>query len=287
VLVNQETADALEGRLPQGAVRLPLGGEEAAAMFGSGEERPARAALEEAFDLAPLPAGPTLDAAATTAGLEWVMPQGLASLPAEIHHNALTKYARYRDWHTYPPVYYYHVSRDGPFRILHYWFLYAYNDWAAHGGLNDHEGDWEVVFVLLDAQDQPQQVIYSRHARIPWLFEPLTAPWTEVEQVAGTHPVVYVGCGSHASYLEAGTHAVLGLEDRALGDHLSIGPGGDKPWRTPFRLSTKRWNRRFSGKWGSLVKSWLGLVRPGTAGPTGPGQKGEKWRHPAQWAGLA
>lgn len=226
------------------------------------------------------------DAEGAVQPMEWLEIQGLAELPAAVHERALAKYAPYRDWHEYPPVYYYRVSRDGPFTVLHYWFLYAYNDWAAHGGKNDHEGDWEVVFVFLDAREEPQHVAYSRHVKVPLLFEPLTAPWSGVERAEGTHPVVYVGCGSHASYLKAGVHLILAYEDHALGDGLSIGPGSDHTWGRPQRLDRKRWNARFRGQWGSLVKRWSLAVMPGTVGPTGPAQKGEKWANPAAWAGL-
>jgi hypothetical protein len=215
-----------------------------------------------------------------------VIPKGLAALPRIIRQKALEKYAPYRDWRVYPPVYHYHLSQDRGYRVLQYWFLYVYNDWAAHGGYNDHEGDWEVIYVFLDARDQPQQVAYSRHVRIPGLYEPLTAPWAEVEALQATHPVVYVGCGSHASYLHQDQYRILWRLDYALGDDVSIGPGTGQPWGAPIRLDDKRWNLHFSGKWGSLVKHWLGMVLPGTAGPTGPAQKGDKWYHPAKWAGL-
>jgi len=218
--------------------------------------------------------------------LEWAVPQGFSALPQAVHQRAVEKYQPLRNWEQYPPVYYYRVSRDGPYRILHYWFLYAYNDWAAHGGSNDHEGDWEVVFVVLDREDRPQHVIASRHVRVPFLYEPLTLPWAEVERAGGTHPVIYVGCGSHASYLRPGAHRVLVYDDYALGDDQSIGPGGDQPWRRPYRLTGKRWNHRFSGRWGSLVKRWSLVVMPGTLGPTGPAHKRTKWSNPARWAGL-
>jgi hypothetical protein len=164
--------------------------------------------------------------------------------------------------------------------------LYAYNDWAAHGGFNDHEGDWEVVFVFLDQDNQPQHVAYSRHVKIPRLYEPAVAEWAKLRLVKDTHPVVYVGCGSHASYLEKGEDSIANLIDYHKGDHISIGPDTGQAWGRPIRLANKPWNTHFSGNWGALVKSWLHVVFPGTAGPTGPAQKDDKWRHPARWAGL-
>jgi hypothetical protein len=288
LLVSREDAVDLEAAAAAwgGVERLSLVADESAVSLVEAEAPPVAVAPEVAFDLAAEAEAFTLDADMAAAGLEWVIPQGLAGLPERLHQRALEKYARYRDWETFAPVYHYHVCRDGPYRVLQYWFLYPYNDWSAHGGYNDHEGDWEMINVFLDEQDRPQQVAYSRHIRIPWLYEPTTAPWPEVERVEGDHPVVYVGCGSHASYLERGRYRILWRTDYAEGNDLSIGPGTEQPWGRPIRLDNKRWNLVFSGRWGALVKSWLGMVFSGTKGPTGPAQKGEKWHRPAKWAGL-
>lgn len=297
LLVSREVADSLEASSAEwgGVERLSLDADETAMSLVEAETPPMAITPEVAFDLAPVSDSTggvpdreafSLDAGMAAAQLEWIVPKGLAGLPEKIHKRALEKYARYRDWQTFAPVYHYRVCNDGPYRVLQYWFLYAYNDWSAHGGYNDHEGDWEMINIFLDEQDRPQQVAYSRHVKIPWLFEPATAPWSEVERVEGSHPVVYVGCGSHASYLEKGRHRILWRIDYADGNDVSIGPGTDQPWGRPIRLDNKRWNLVFSGRWGSLVRSWLGMVFHGTQGPTGPAQKGDKWHHPARWAGL-
>jgi hypothetical protein len=290
ILASKEEADALEQYLEKwgGSDRQPPNAHEIAKLFNGDEPDVAYDIVPtpETLKTLPEPDAVPLGAEMAVAGLEWVIPKGFAGLPDAILRQALKKYAPYRDWRIYPPTYHYRVCQDGPFRVLQYWFLYAYNDWAAHGGQNDHEGDWEVIYVFLDEQDRPQHVAYSRHVKIPWLYEPTTARWSEVERVEGTHPVVYVGCGSHASYLDKGTRRILWYLDHAQGDDVSIGPGTDQAWGEPVGLSDKPWNLRFSGRWGSLIKSWLGMVFPGTEGPTGPAQKGSKWRHPARWAGL-
>jgi hypothetical protein len=97
---------------------------------------------------------------------------------------------------------------------------------------------------------------------------------------------VYVGCGSHASYITKGKHRFFLYIDRAKGDGIAIGPGTDQVWGEPVSLSYRPWNKRFSGPWGALITSWLGKVLPNTEGPTGPGQKGDKWSRPATWAGI-
>jgi hypothetical protein len=296
VLVRRERADTLEKRLSQfgGVERQPLLASEIDSMLkGPLLGTPQAEGLSggsTAEHESLLLAYSSLEA--VTADLEWIIPRGLAALPAAILHNAHKKYEPYRDWTTYPPTYHYRVCRDQGYQVLQYWFLYAFNDWAAHGGHNDHEGDWEVIFVFLDAQDRPQHVAYSRHVKIPGIYGPSVARWVDVEKVKGmaaapTHPVVYVGCGSHASYLKRDRYPILWLLDFAEGNDVSIGPGADQPWGRPIWLANKRWNRRFAGRWGSLVKGWLGGVVPGTEGPTGPAQKGDKWSHPARWAGIA
>jgi hypothetical protein len=303
VLVRGSTADQLEEQLAEwGDVeRRSLSAAEMADLVAPGDEPSSTADLESAFDLT-LPSGalesvgdttPTeadLELAATE--LELLSLGGLAALPGAIRDRALEKYAPFLEWDIKPPVYHYHVSEDRGYRVLQYWFLYAYNDWAAHGGHNDHEADWEVVYVFLDDADVPQHVAYSRHVSIPYVYKPSTARWSEVERVAGTsgeatHPVVYVGCGSHASYLTSGRHRILFLRDFADGNDVSVGPGAEHGWGVPVRLTRRPWNLRFSGNWGALVKSWHRFITPGTEGPTGPARKGDKWRHPARWAGLA
>jgi hypothetical protein len=287
LLVSSEEAEALLERLGDtgGAERQPLDAGDYATLSGA----PLAGAQVDSDGEAALLAGAAAfdpGAGELAAPMEWLQLASLASLSESIQRRALEKYEPYRDWGRHPPIYYYYVSRDGAFTVLHYWLLYAFNDWGGHGGKNDHEGDWEVVFVVLDDRAEPQHLICSRHVKVPLLFEPLTAPWGEVERVDGSHPVVYVGCGSHASYLEADRHSVVGYQDYALGNGLAIGPMGDQPWGRPVYLGRKRWNQRFSGRWGSLVKRWSLIVMPGTLGPTGPGQKGTKWSNPAKWAGL-
>ncbi len=279
LLDSQQAAQLEEALSGQVAVdRRPLAAEELYSWLGEEEADSVESVLEAAA-----PAG-TLET--TALDLEWVQFPALAALPAALRERAIQKYEPFRDWNNSPPVYHYHVSHDRGYKVLQYWFLYPYNDWASHGWHNDHEGDWEVIYVFLDDQDQARHVAYSKHVTIPLLFGPSTAVWADVEKVRGTHPVVYVGCGSHASYIEMGNHRFFVYIDRAKGDHIAIGPGTDQAWGEPVALSYRPWNRRFSGPWGALVKSWLGKVLPHTEGPTGPGQKGDKWSHPAKWAGI-
>ena len=314
LLVSRAEADDLEERLSAwgGVQRQPLDTlltprldpgesrsarrqvEEGMEWLDELEDPAAAAALKAGLGLSPafdasrgVPDAPAAALAADMAQMEWVTARGFATLPDSIVGRAREKVAPYQA--QYLPVYHYHVCEDRGYRVLQYWFLYAFNDWAAHGGHNDHEGDWEVVCVYLDGENDPQWVAASRH-----VLKPQKAQWETLRAVDGaiwqdTHPVIYVGCGSHASYLERKAYRYWLLHstyDHAEGNDVSIGPGADRPWGDPIRLDDKPWNARFAGNWGALLKRWLGLPLPGTTGPTGPAQKGKKWTNPARWAGL-
>ena len=59
------------------------------------------------------------------------------------------------------------VRQDG-WIVLQYWFFYAFNDWRSNFfGANDHEADWEKVFVYLSESEsgdiRPEWVAYSAH----------------------------------------------------------------------------------------------------------------------------
>ncbi len=279
LILTPSAADELEARLEDwgGVERQRLDVESIMAQVDLGE-------LDVELEVPPVPVAGTMALGGAPRTLEAVTPRSLAALPKALRERALAKYAPYRE--RYPPVYHYALRRDRGYLVIQYWFLYAFNDWAAHGGYNDHEGDWEVVCVFLDDNDRPRAVAYSRH-----VIKPDVATWDELSQTPGavwqgTHPVVYVGCGSHANYLKSGVHRHWVYEDYALGNDLSVGPGRDLPWGAPNGIAGKAWNLRFAGNWGALVKRWLGLSLPGTAGPTGPAQKGRQWNEAALWAGL-
>ena len=55
-------------------------------------------------------------------------------------------------------------EKEHCFIVLQYWYFYAMNNWGEQGGFNNHEGDWESVFVFLDKLTElPQYVAYSAH----------------------------------------------------------------------------------------------------------------------------
>lgn len=105
--------------------------------------------------------------------------------------------------------YYGRVVRRGDWVALQYWFFYAFNNWrSGFFGVNDHEADWEMVYVYLAEQPngdlQPEWVAYASH---DFSGDDLRRHWhdPEVEKV-GEHPVIYAGAGSHASYFHRGEY---------------------------------------------------------------------------------
>ena len=101
------------------------------------------------------------------------------------------------------------VRQDG-WLVLQYWLFYPFNDWrSGFFGANDHEADWEKVYVYLSESEttgevRPEWVAYAAHN---YAGDNLRRRWDdpEVEKV-GEHPVIYVGAGSHASYYAPGEY---------------------------------------------------------------------------------
>ena len=206
-------------------------------------------------------------------------------LPDEIHSAALERYARYAEFSKHPPVYYYSTLYNRGYHVLQYWFFYAYNDWGTgHGGVNDHEGDWEMI-ALFFRDDKPQYIAYSAHTGGPEYY-----PWdaSEVHKVDGTHPVVYVGCGSHANYFHSTTHEMFGFKDFAFGNsEISIGPGTSVPWGKPADLRAQSWAMNYAGGWGAMVKRFgSSSLAPGAQSPVGPPWQFPRWEAPTGWAKI-
>jgi hypothetical protein len=88
--------------------------------------------------------------------------------------------------------------------VLEYWYWYWYDFWSGTFPPSDyvwqaHEGDWEVVTVLLTAAGRPLSVGYSQHSCGK------VRSWAKVPRWRGTnHPVVFVALGTHANYFTAG-----------------------------------------------------------------------------------
>jgi hypothetical protein len=94
------------------------------------------------------------------------------------------------------------VLRQDGWVVLQYWLFYAFNDWRSNFfGANDHEADWEKMFVYLSESDEgeirPEWVAYAAHEETG---DDLRRRWDDPElEKSGDHPVAYVCAGSHAS----------------------------------------------------------------------------------------
>jgi hypothetical protein len=158
--------------------------------------------------------------------------------------------------------------------VLQYWFFWVFNDW------NDkHEGDWEMIQVLLDAPSfedalttTPTSLAFAQHEGSE------TALWSEQKvHREGDHVAVYPGQGSHAAYYTQaqwfGKSAAAGFgcdNTTALGTVLRpqvvVLPDtatGEFAWLS------------FTGRWGEKAPSF-------NNGPTGPNTK-TQWAHPVTW----
>jgi Patatin-like phospholipase len=113
------------------------------------------------------------------------------------------------------------ACRDEKERLwLQYWLFYYYNDKGfLKAGL--HEGDWEMVQLLLGEDGRPQAATYGQHSA------GTRARWSEVERrhtEDGEAPVVYCARGSHAALLRAGTQKAPVVPDHNDGLGPAVRP---------------------------------------------------------------
>ena len=218
--------------------------------------------------------------------------------------------------------YYGHVSRDGGYIVLQYWYFYAMNDWrSTFGGVNDHEADWEQVTIFLvdrgAEEPTPSWVAFSSHDEVG---DDLRRRWDDPDiEFVGEHPVVYAGAGSHSGAYLPGEYIVSveaplpGFVERARraflrvlpwtdpespgigipyidyrrGDGPSVGAGQPRDWSPVLITDDVAWVRDYRGLWGLDTKDPLG----GERAPAGPrydrdGTVRESWGQPVAWAGL-
>lgn len=121
--------------------------------------------------------------------------------------------------------YYAHVSTDGRYLVVQYWFFYAMNDWrSTFGGVNDHEADWEQVTVFLSPRDgwpdpgggglptdpadwRVTWVAFSSHDETGDDLR-RRADDPDISWVGDTHPVVHAGAGSHSGAYLPGDYLI-------------------------------------------------------------------------------
>jgi hypothetical protein len=177
---------------------------------------------------------------------------------------------------TYGDKIYARVTTEGQYIVVQYWFFYAYNP----GSLNQHQGDWEMIQVILDSTETPVYAVYSQHH----LGE--IAEWQDVEKADETHPRVYVALGSHANYFKY-FQGKLGHESDTVGNDYTLNPEDLEimllgEMGTANHPASQDW-LEFGGRWGNWAE--LADAYMGSAGPNGPGQgeNTEKWFNPVSW----
>jgi Membrane domain of glycerophosphoryl diester phosphodiesterase len=177
------------------------------------------------------------------------------------------------------PVAYAHVVGENEKLALQYWFFYPFNDFN-----NTHEGDWEMIQLVFDADDasealeqEPDSIGYSSHEgaeRASWDDDKLAV-------VDETHPVVYPSAGSHANkfteafYLGSSAEAGVGCDD-TRGPHRELRPAVETIPSDPDAGAAAFPWIDFEGRWGELQKAFFN-------GPTGPNMK-KQWTEPISWS---
>ncbi len=106
--------------------------------------------------------------------------------------------------------------------MIRYYYFYPFNDWQ-----NKHEGDWQYINVIVDSFDPDMAkligVDYKFHGKglsYTNIGERTFDPQTHFAPAEGeTHPVVYVGAGSHGGYPTGGHYSDPGRPgSRIAGD---------------------------------------------------------------------
>ena len=129
------------------------------------------------------------------------LPGGTTGRAEQQYRQQMTEDRRY--------VYYGRVLQDAGYTILHYLFFYAMNDWrSSFHGVNDHESDWEQIFVYLTSEGDtytPRWVAFAAH---DFSGDDLRRRWDDpdLEKVDNDHVVVNAGAGSHAAYVLPGEY---------------------------------------------------------------------------------
>lgn len=158
--------------------------------------------------------------------------------------------------------------------VIQYWLCYYFNNW-----FNNHEGDWEMVQVILNTDFQPEAAVDSQHGSAFIKY------WDEAGlEKTGEHPRVYVAEGSHANYFGSGI----------LGRHYHEGRldgTGDLSTALPVvemnGLAGENGWIDYQGHWGQQKVWYWPLVNSGPPGPrfqpANPANGASPWDKPLTW----
>jgi hypothetical protein len=166
-----------------------------------------------------------------------------------------------------------HARKDPQQRLwLQYWLFYYYNDYQLLGPISggDHEGDWELVQLRLNAAEQPEQVLLTQHR------EAESRAWKDAPK-AGNTPIVFVARGSHANYFSTGTHWTGNWFDQADGKGPQVVPALEV-----LEDASPAWVV-WPGSWGDTK---AGDLPVDANSPISPGRR-PHWLDPSRLAGGA
>jgi len=147
---------------------------------------------------------------------------------------------------------------------LQYWFFYLFND-KAFVGFGLHEGDWEMVQVRLDSDEQPREMAFAQHTHGQ------RCAWKTLSLHDENRPVVFVARGSQASYPFPGKHSAPVIPDYADGKGPRVA-GATLDVINPDDPGWAGW----PGRWGST----RARNRLESDSPRGPAHQ-DKWGDPA------
>jgi hypothetical protein len=155
---------------------------------------------------------------------------------------------------------YYHITTHEGMIFIQYWMFYVFNP----ATMNRHQGDWEMVQVILDADERPVATTYSQH------HGGVRATWSEVIVHNDVHPQVYIALGSHANYYRYYQGKLQGM-DHCDDNGLSLEPQDyeliEMSEAVPGGTPDTSWVW-FGGRWGTIPDIFA--VSRGEAGPPGP-----------------
>jgi hypothetical protein len=166
-----------------------------------------------------------------------------------------------------------HARKDPQGRLwLQYWLFYYYNDYQLLGPISggDHEGDWELVQLRLDAAERPAQLMVSQHKQAE------SRLWKDAPKVGST-PIVFVARGAHANYFSKGTHWTGNWFDQADGKGPQIVPALDV-----LEDASPAWIV-WPGSWGDTKAGGLALD---SNSPNSPGRR-PHWLDPSKLAATS
>ena len=177
--------------------------------------------------------------------------------------------------------YYGRVIRKNGWIALQYWFFYAYNNWrSGFHGANDHESDWEMIYIYLyqdsNGELQPEWVAYASH---DFSGDDLRRRWDDPEvEKFGDHPIIYAGAGSHASYFQRGEY-LAELMLPFISPVVKIVDDMQKRWEARLRTYTEEGEpRRKWSQFGIFRVPFVDYAR-GDGVTIGPGQD-KQWQMP-------